>query len=75
MRKAEDYKKKIIACCPNCFAYPDNDKIHYQNSGPIVRIFCRQCGYVVNDWEAWKNGYNNIIEYWNNHIGIYMLQD
>lgn len=65
-------KKKIRAYCPNCYANPD--KIVYQNSGPIVRIYCSECWIVYNDAEAHKEGFDSIIDFWN-HIGIYMPQE
>lgn len=65
-------KKEIKAYCPNCYASPD--KIVYQNSGPIVRIYCSQCGIVYNESNAKKAGFSDIIDFWNN-IGIYMPQE
>lgn len=65
-------KKKIRAYCPNCYASPD--KIVYQNSGLIVRIYCSECWIVYNDAEAHKKGFDSIIDFWN-HIGIYMPQE
>ncbi len=59
--------KRIEAYCPRCFA--SNDKIVFQNSGPIVRIYCSVCGLVYNDKDAWDNGFSNLIDYWN-HIGV-----
>ena len=61
--------KKIEASCPCCLASEEN--IVYQNFGPIVRIYCKQCGLVYNDQDAWKNGFDNLIDYWN-HIGTYL---
>lgn len=60
--------KKIEANCPSCWAFSDD--IVYKNSGPIVRIYCSKCGLVYNEEDAHKNGYDNIIDFWN-HIGIY----
>ena len=64
--------KEIKASCPCCYA--SKDKIVYQNSGPIVRIYCSDCGLVYNDMDARAKGFNNLIDFWN-HIGIYMPQD
>ena len=61
--------KKIKANCPRCLT-PHNDII-YQNSGPIIRIYCPNCGLIYNEKDAHNNGFENIIDYWN-HIGIYM---
>lgn len=61
--------KLIKANCPSCLSGCDD--IVYQNSGPIVRIYCSKCGLIYNDGDAKKNGFNDVIEYWN-HIGIYM---
>lgn len=44
--------KQIKACCPNCHAF--KDKIIYQNSGPIVRVYCSECGLVYNEGDAKK---------------------
>lgn len=65
--------KQIKACCPNCHAF--KDKIVYQNSGPIVRIYCSECGLVYNDGDAKRAGYVDVIDFWNDHIGVYMPQD
>lgn len=64
--------KQIKAYCPNCYAGPD--KIIYQNSGPIVRIYCSECRLVYSNIEAHKKGFDDIIDFWN-HIGIYMPHD
>ncbi len=64
--------KLIKANCPSCRTSCDD--IVYQNSGPIVRIYCSKCGLVYNEDDAKKNGFDNIIDYWN-HIGIYMPMD
>lgn len=64
-----DEYRLIKTYCPCCQAYCDD--IVYQNSGPIVRIYCSKCGLVYNEGDAKKNGFENIIDYWN-HIGIYM---
>lgn len=63
---------RIKANCPSCLA--DCDNIVYQNSGPIIRIYCSKCGLVYNDNNARKNGFDDVIAYWNN-IGIYLPQD
>ena len=62
----------IKANCPVCLA--SCEYIVYQNSGPIVRIYCSKCGVVYNDYDAKKNGFKDIISYWN-HIGVYMPHD
>ncbi len=64
--------KKIIANCPCCLTGCED--IVYKNSGPIIRIYCSKCGLVYNENDAHKNGFKNIIDYWN-HIGVYMPQD
>ena len=64
--------KDIKAFCPCCYA--SKDKIIYQNSGPIVRIYCSECGLVYNDNDARTKGFNDLIDFWN-HIGVYMPQD
>ena len=61
--------KEIKASCPCCNA--SKDKIVYQNAGPIVRIYCSDCGLVYNDKDARDNGFSDLIDYWN-HIGVYM---
>ncbi len=61
--------KEIKASCPCCYA--SKDKIVYQNSGPIVRIYCSDCGLVYNDKDARDNGFRDLIDYWN-HIGMYL---
>ena len=65
--------KKIKANCPVCLAYPD--AIKYQNSGPIMRVYCSKCGTIWNEEEARKAGYDNIIDYFNNSIGLYYVCD
>lgn len=62
----------IKANCPVCLASCED--IVYQNSGPIVRIYCSKCGVVYNDNDARKHGFKDIISYWN-HIGVYMPHD
>lgn len=62
----------IKANCPVCLASCED--IVYQNSGPIVRIYCSKCGVVYNDNDARENGFKDIISYWN-HIGVYMPHD
>ena len=62
----------ITASCPCCYA--SKDKIVYQNSGPIVRIYCSECGLVYSDKDAWDHGFKDLIDYWN-HIGVYMPQE
>lgn len=64
--------KRIEANCPCCLT--SYDDIVYQNSGPIVRIYCTKCGLVYNESDAWKNGFRDVIDYWN-HMGVYMPQD
>ena len=64
--------KRIEASCPKCHADPE--KIIYQNSGPIVRVYCSECGFKINDYEAWDHHFKSVIDYWN-HVGIYMPQD
>ncbi len=64
--------KKIKANCPACMA--SCDYIVYQNSGQIVRIYCSKCGLVYNENDAKKNGFSDIIDYWN-HIGEYFPCD
>lgn len=44
-------ERKIAANCPCCFAFSDD--IVYQNSGPIVRIYCKKCGLVYNEDDAY----------------------
>lgn len=44
----------IKANCPVCLAGCED--IVYQNSGPIVRIYCSKCGVVYNDYDAKKMG-------------------
>lgn len=65
-------QKKKKANCPCCFT--SCDEIVYQNSGPIVRIYCSKCGLVYNEKDAWNNGFKDVIDFWN-HIGVYMPQD
>ena len=65
-------ERNIKANCPCCLAFRDD--IVYQNSGPIVRIYCKKCGLVYNEDDAKKNGFSHVIEYWN-HIGVYMPQE
>ena len=50
----EEKINKIKAYCPNCYASPD--KIVYQNSGPIVGIYCSEYRIVNNDLDAKKAG-------------------
>ncbi len=57
---------EILASCPCCLA--DKDKIVYQESHN--RIYCSECGLIYNENDAHKNGFKNLIDYWN-HIGIY----
>ena len=64
--------RKIRANCPCCMAACTD--IVYQNSGPIVRIYCTKCGLIYKESDAWDHGFENIIDYWN-HLGIYMPQD
>ena len=59
----EHYSEKIKAGCPKCGNAPQN--MEYWNRGPIVRIICRQCGFVCNDTEAFENGFKDFFEYWN----------
>ena len=66
-----DLYPKIEASCPHCGA--PKEKIVYQNSGPIVRIYCSECHFVCDESEAWENGYQDVIEYWN-HIGAYISE-
>lgn len=61
--------KDIKASCPYCFA--SKDKIIYQNSGPIVRIYCSECGLVYNDNDTRTKDFNDLIDFWN-HIGVYI---
>ncbi len=61
--------KEIKASCPCCHA--GKDKIVYQNSGPIVRIYCSNCRLVFSDKDARDDGFRDLIDYWN-HIGVYM---
>lgn len=63
---------RIKACCPQCLACPE--KIVYQNSGPIIKIFCSECWLVYSETDAHKNGFKDVIDYWN-HIGVYMPHD
>ena len=59
-----DYK--IIAPCSKCGC--DAKKIIYQNSGPIVAVWCPMCRFRIYDFEAWKKGYRGttaIFDYWN----------
>lgn len=64
--------KEIRASCPCCFA--DKSRIRYQNSGPIVRIYCKECGLVYSEQNARENGFDDLIDYWN-HIGVYYPTD
>lgn len=68
----QDQIEGIKASCPECCCPPE--KIVYKNSGPIVRLICPECGFVVNDFEARENGFSSMIDYWN-HIGWYMVHD
>lgn len=64
--------KMIKADCPSCLASCDD--IVYQNERPIQRIYCSKCGLIYNENDAKKNGYDNVIDYWN-HIGVYFAHD
>ncbi len=65
--------ERIRASCPRCFA--DKTKIRYQNSGPIVRIYCSECGLVFSLQEAKDHGFSDPIDYWNESVGIYYPMD
>jgi hypothetical protein len=55
--------KKVESKCPMCLAKPS--EIVYQNSGPIVRVYCTKCGYICSDMDAKVAGFPDVIDYWN----------
>ncbi len=54
---------EITEPCPRCGC--DAKKIVYQNSGPIVNIYCPECRFLISETEAWKKGYKRIFDCWN----------
>ena len=38
---------RIVENCKNCHAEPE--EIVYQNSGPIVRVYCPKCGFSITE--------------------------
>ncbi len=66
------FDNEIRACCPCCDGSPKDVEI--LNSGPITRIHCKNCGIVYNENDALKEGYKDIVAWWN-HKGIYIVHD
>lgn len=61
--KLETAENRIKIGCPRCGC--DRTKIRYQNSGPIVRLRCPECGLTVDDRAVIKGRFEDIFRFWN----------
>ena len=59
----ETTDNQIKIGCPRCGC--DKKKIIYQNSGPIVRLRCPECGLAVDDRAVVDGRFDNIFKFWN----------
>ena len=59
----ENSDNKIKRGCPKCGC--DRKKIRYQNSGPIVRLSCPDCGFAVDDRAVIDGSFDDIFKFWN----------
>lgn len=60
-----NHVKGIKEYCPKCYCEPE--KIELWNCGPIVRLRCPECGFVIceTDLEEGKYGQEELIKLWN----------
>lgn len=61
--KMETEDNQIKIGCPRCGC--DKKNIIYQNSGPIVRLRCPECGLAVDDRAVIDGRFDNIFKFWN----------
>ena len=69
MSKIDSEIQAMCPCCRDIFK-----DIKYEFSGASETIRCNNCGFLIDDIEARKHGYDNVIRYWNT-IGIYFTYE
>lgn len=67
-----NHVKGVKAHCPKCLCEPE--KIEYWNCGPIVRLRCPICWFVIDEIEADERTLEGLVGLWNKK-GMYCVHD